>query len=330
MVTDDLRPGTRTAALVKAAVLGGTAPSIHNSQPWRWRVGPDALDLLLERSRLLTSADPGARLAVLSCGAALHHARLELAASGWTADVERDPAEAGDHLARIRLGARTEPDGSAARLVRATLRRRTDRRTRPGAPLDHDKLRTIAAAVRREQALLTLLRPRQTFLLTAAVEQALRVEGSDPAWQIEVAHWIGGERRAGTGIPSGAFPAEPLRPAAGRPALRPAGFALIRDIRDHAAVLAVLSTTADARPELLRAGEALSAGWLTATDIDVSVLPLSIVVEVAGSRAIVRDLIGGLGHPHLVLRFAAGRPDRSLPRSPRLPAAATIEHTATP
>ncbi|MFG1605185.1 Acg family FMN-binding oxidoreductase [Actinoplanes sp. NPDC049265] len=320
MVPGDVRPDQRTSALVRAAVLGGTAPSIHNSQPWRWRIGPDTLDLLLERSRLLTTADPDARLAVVSCGAALHHARLELAASGWRTGVDRHPADDGDQLARISLGGRAEPDRYAGRMVRATLRRSTDRRTRPSAPLDHDKLRTVAAAVRREEARLTLLRPRQIHLLAAAVRLAA-AETADPAWQAEVETWLGGVRRAYTGIPAAALPGGP------GPALLGAGTTSVRDLRDHAAVLGVLSTTTDTRPAWLRAGEALSAGWLTATRIEVSVLPLSGVIEVAASRSMVRDLVGD-GYPHLVLRFAAGEPACTPPRSPRLPAAAIIEHVA--
>ncbi|MFG1609691.1 Acg family FMN-binding oxidoreductase [Actinoplanes sp. NPDC049265] len=320
MVTGDLRSGGHTSALVKAAVLGGTAPSAHNSQPWRWRVGPDVLDLLLERSRVLATADPDARLAVLSCGVALHHARLELAASGWLAEVERRPTDPGDHLARIRLAGRTERSSRAGRLVRASLLRRTDRRSRPSAPLDHDKLRTIAAAIRREDTRLTLLRPPQTHLLAAAVRQSCEAEGDDPAALAELDQWVGVGRRSGTGIPAGV-----LGSGDRRQALQNAGTTAIRDVRDHVAVLAVLSTTADTRPDRLRAGEALSAGWLTATTIEVSVLPLSSVIEVAASRSAIRDLIGD-GHPQLVLRFAAGEPDSTLPRSPRLPAAAIIEH----
>ena len=49
-------------------------------------------------------------------------------------------------------------------------------------------------------------------------------------------------------------------------------------------------------------------GWLTATALLVSVLPLSIVVEVAGSREMIQRLMGGYELPYLVLRFAAADP----------------------
>ena len=60
-------PRHTTHALVEAAKAAGHAPSIHNTQPWRWRLSGDALDLYLEHSRLLGITDPDTRLAVLSC-----------------------------------------------------------------------------------------------------------------------------------------------------------------------------------------------------------------------------------------------------------------------
>jgi hypothetical protein len=317
----------RVAALIGAAAVGGAAPSIHNSQPWRWRIGDDAMDLVLERNRLLHSADADTRLAVVSCGAALHHARLALAAQGWRADVERAPAGAErSDLARVRLTGRVTPDVHAVRLVRAAEYRRTDRRGSPGAPLDFDKLRTITAAVRVESAEVKLLRPRQVFALAEAAEQAQRIAQENAAWQVEIEHWVGGSRPYGTGIPAQALPADPLRLVARGRELRRPGPALVHESREHAAVFGILCTAGDTRLDWLRAGEGLSAGWLTATDLEVSVLPLSIVTEIATSRTIVRHLIGWDGYPHLALRFAAGLAGTGTTGTPRLPFDQIVEY----
>jgi hypothetical protein len=69
----------------------------------------------------------------------------------------------------------------------------------------------------------------------------------------------------------------------------------------------------------LRAGEALSAGWLAATGLGVSVLPMSAAVEVPATRAALRRLLSGLGEPYLVLRLGIADPDSSAPGTPRLP-----------
>jgi hypothetical protein len=312
--------------LTEAAVFAGQAPSIHNTQPWLWRLGDDVVDLRLQHARVLRSSDPQARLAVLSCGAALHHARIHLAARGWRVIVHRlaDPADP-DHLARLVLNRRVPVEWVAARLVEAAARRYTDRRTAPSAPLDFHKLRSIGAAVQQQGAALQLLRPNQIFALANAAERAQRVEAEDPGRVRELADWLGGVR-AGTGIPDAALPYDPLLLTAPGRALRRAGAALIAESHHHASVFAVLHGPHDRLPDWLVAGEALSAGWLTATRLDVSVLPLSVVVEVAGSREMVRRLLRLSGHPYLVLRFAAAEPDGERPASaPRLPSTAIIE-----
>src|ERR687885_111869 len=79
------------AALAKAAAAAGYAPSIHNTQPWRWRVHPDRLELFADPSPQLIAGDPDGELLILSCGTALHHARLALAAEGQAAQVRRFP-----------------------------------------------------------------------------------------------------------------------------------------------------------------------------------------------------------------------------------------------
>jgi hypothetical protein len=316
--------------LAQAAVFAGQAPSIHNSQPWLWRIDDDALDLMLDHRRLLHIADPHARFAILSCGAALHHARIDLAALGWHAVVARFPEHgAPDRLARLQLDGRAPVDPVAARLVQATASRRTDRRSIPSAPLDYDKLRPIESAIRAEGADLRLLRPRQVFDLAEAVDQAGHVEREDPDRQRELARWIGPERSPGTGIPARSLPGDLSHSIAPERCFRRPGGALVEESRRHASVFAILHGRGDEPLDWLHAGEALSAGWLTATRLDVSVLPLSVAIEMASTRAMIQRMLT-VGWPFLVLRFAAAAAGgENEPRTPRLPADVTVE-TAAP
>lgn len=78
--------------VINAAVqLAGRAPSLHNSQPWRWVADRDGLHLFADPGRRMRSADESGREALISCGAVLHHLRVAMAAAGWTAHVERFP-----------------------------------------------------------------------------------------------------------------------------------------------------------------------------------------------------------------------------------------------
>src|SRR2546429_9351135 len=120
---------TPTDALAEAAELARYAPSILNSQPWRWRVRGDVLDLYLAVDRVPAVSDPDARLAVLSCGAALHHARTALAAEGLDVTVARMPDDADpDHLARVTVAGQLPVRPEAVRRVQTIAVRHTDRR----------------------------------------------------------------------------------------------------------------------------------------------------------------------------------------------------------
>ena len=77
--------------VVRAVSFGVRAPSIHNTQPWRWVYRSGVLELHADRSRQLPALDPDGRSVLLSCGAALELARLGFAASGWRTEVDRLP-----------------------------------------------------------------------------------------------------------------------------------------------------------------------------------------------------------------------------------------------
>jgi hypothetical protein len=311
--------------LRQAAVLAGRAPSIHNSQPWRWRAGDTTLDLFLTRDRL-PDGNPQARFAVLSCGAALHHARVQIAAQGGEAVVDRLPhPDDPDHLARIRIGGRIPVDPDAVRLALAAENRRSDRRGLPGPPLDTDKLRCVGMAVRAEGAALRTVRADQVYDLAAAADLARRVLAEEPGWRPELVDWADDDRHlaAGAAVASRRAGAAGLAPAE-HGAHRP-GTTLIAESRHRAAVFGILHGAGDERPDWLRAGEALSAGWLTATRLNVSVLPLSAMVAVPAARREVRRLVGGPVCPYLVLRFAAADEDDPPERTPRLPATTVID-----
>lgn len=83
---------TPTLSEVERAVsFGVRAPSIHNTQPWRWVYRPGVLELYADRSRQLPALDPDGRSMVLSCGAALELTRLGFAPAGWRTEVDRLP-----------------------------------------------------------------------------------------------------------------------------------------------------------------------------------------------------------------------------------------------
>ena len=318
---------TTIDALAEAATLAGYAPSIHNSQPWRWRVADGVLDLHLAHERQLPSTDPDARLAVLSAGTALHHARTAMAAEGLDAHVVRlpDPDDPG-HLARITIAGRLPVSPAAMRLVQTMRIRHTDRRPVTEEPVGADELTTVVDAVHGEGAWLHILHRDEVIELAAAASYAQQAEAADDTWQAELAYWTGGLRPDGVGVPDAVIPAEATQTTVPSRDFGHHGSLLVSSNHDQGASFAILYGPEDSTADWLRAGESLSAGWLAATELGLSLVPLSATVEVPYTRQTLSRLVVGLGSPYLVIRL--GHPDPAHagpPHTPRLRAEQIIE-----
>jgi len=301
--------------------LSTRAPSVHNTQPWRWHGSAAGLELYADRTRQLTAADPDGRNLVISCGTALHHAQVAADALGWDARVARllDP-EHPDLLARLTL-TRRSPAPHAAGLLDAIERRCTDRRRFTSWPVADDVLTHLAAQASAWGArALPLIDVSERFHAELLVNRAIEAQRGDAPVSHEQEQWV--DHGAVDGVPSAVLP----RPA-DVTARRPSRFAtgVLEDIggREVEASdgLIVMCGLEDDPETWLRTGEGLSALWLTATTEGLSVVPLSQVVEVPQTRDALRlEVLGGLARPLIVLRVgwqAISR--RQLPHTPRRP-----------
>lgn len=321
-----------TKALAEAVTVAGRAPSIHNTQPWRFVVdGPEqALELRTESSRQLLELDPEGRMMFVSCGAALHHAVVALDAAGWRTHVERTGSTGSDAglVARVCVTGRAEPDPLAVRRLAAVPRRRTDRRPVAATPVPADALAAVSRAVTNTGLGLHMLRGREVIDLAVAVDRALQAEGSDDRQQAELAAWVGGARPSGTGIPDAAIPGSaPETTVPGRD-FGINGTLAAAPGHDERAVYAVLYGTGDRPADWLRAGEALSAAWLDAVTEGLTLLPVSSPAEIPSARLRLGRLVANVGFPYLVVRLGVAHTPEQAPEpvgTPRLPAGAIVE-----
>jgi nitroreductase len=313
--------------LAEAARAAGLAPSVHNTQPWHWRVRHDRLDLYADRNRQLDVADPDGRLLMISCGAALHHARVTLAAEGWRPLVARLPTLGDpDHVAQLKLGEHVGVTTEAVRRYQAAEIRRTDRRPLTDTPVAPTTLAAIRAAVEAEHAYLHTLRPEQVGELAVAAARADSLTAEDEQVRGELAFWVGGPRPAGTGLPDAAIPIQPPHTHVPLRDFGAAGTLAAGEGGDTAATYAVIFGSEDEPGGWLHAGEALSAAWLTATEHGVALLPFSAPVEAPATRLVLRKLLAGIGHPYLVIRLGTADPDHpGPPHTPRLDPTQTVE-----
>lgn len=322
-------PDTRT--IQTALTLASRAPSVHNTQPWRWRVGQSSLHLFSDATLQLPHTDPDGRDLMLSCGAALHHCIVALAAIGWQSKVTRlpNPAEPA-HLAAIELSPHV-PDQLDIMLAAAMPRRRTDRRNYSFWQVPVADIALMAARAARNGV--ALHRVEAMDSLNDIVAQSVSEHEADPGYFAELATWSGRHASA-VGVPARNTPvSDPMAPIPSRQFASPE-LAMSPDaapVDDNAVVLA-LGTRTDDRLSQLRAGEATSVVLLTATAMGLASCPVTEPLEIAKTRAAVRaDVFGGGYYPQMLLRVGWAPINADpLPATPRRPLGEIVDWLTDP
>lgn len=319
-----------------AIELAIRAPSVHNTQPWRWEVGDRTVHLYADWERQVSATDPDGRDLVVSCGAALHHLRVALRASGWHTTVHRVPNPADPtHLASIEPHRHAETDDDIL-LAGTILRRRSDRRPLSSWPVPSSHVDRMIAAAAKAGALLVPVADAPTRAkLLAATAEAARQQEDDPDYAMEIAEWSGRGPFATDGVLAASSPAEGGSHSAITMRTFPGGtmpsYLGGDDTADEATVLLALATAGDDTVSRLRAGEAASAALLVATELGLATCPLSQVLEVADTRqAVATDVLEDSAMPQLLIRVGwapttAGR----LPSSPRRPLTEVVAELGT-
>src|SRR5436309_1072595 len=142
----------------RALAAAVRAPSPCNTQPWRFVVDGDRIDVLLDPERVLTVADPDGREARLSCGAAVLNLAITLRANGRATSVKLLPdREQTDLLARVTIGSAHETSTAERALAHAVARRRTNRRAFLDRPVPARARRALDAAARDRGARLEVI-----------------------------------------------------------------------------------------------------------------------------------------------------------------------------
>lgn len=292
------------------------APSPHNSQPWRFDVTGDRIDVLLDRERVLHVVDGGAREARLSCGAAIFNIRAALVALGRTAVVHLLPDSDRDEcLARLWVRGTRPVSPADTVLARAIGLRRSNRRPFTDRPLPVRVRRALVEAAAGEGAELVLLdQPGDLDALAALLRHAEHLQSEDPEYRAELARWTVEDDRRDDGVPA----------AAGGPRPEPGSLLTFRHYTvatsapdrpyEREPLVAVLNSYTDTPLAQLRTGQGLQRVLLTATNAGVSASFLCQAVEVPVTRGALRELLGGQAHPQVVLRFGYGFTAPATPR----------------
>lgn len=305
--------------IVGAAV---SAPSIHNTQPWQFRIAADdVIELRADISRALWVADPLGRALHLSCGAALLNLRLAVRMSGCNPLVWPLPEPEADPmlLASVQL-----TDGRPASIAERSLFEAISQRHTSRSPFAD---RIIGQPLRvlldqeasQEHSTLRWLTRRETGTVLGLVALADRELRSDLGHRSELADWIrspaGGEHADADGVPYHALGPEPARLPG---PVRDLGYATPGGQRASASFerrpqLAVVSTSRNEPADWLRAGQALQRVLLSATGHKLSASLLYQPIELQDMH-MRRRWWPWPEHPQIIVRFGFGSPADGTPR----------------
>jgi hypothetical protein len=289
------------------------APSVHNTQPWRFTVGGQQISLHTDTDRRLAVADPDGREMMISCGAALFNVRLALRSLGYIPETAVLPDRDQPTLvARVSWRPHAAVDEFERRLFGHMRTRRTHRGAFDPEPLPPDTLAALRAAAAREGAALRIVADdgRRAALADAVdtAEHHLRLVGERCR---ELARWAPAPGSARTdGVPATSYPAradhtEPYFP--GRDFAHGHGWGLPRlstatSVR-AAGVAGLLTTAADRPLDWVNAGQALQRMLLTASTCGAAVALHSQPFELPWLREFIRTQLSDGAYPHLVLRI---------------------------
>jgi nitroreductase len=307
--------------------LAARAPSVHNTQPWRFTVTGQAIELYADASRQLME-DLTGREMIISCGAALFGLRLAIRSLGCQPEVDLFPDPSQRRLlARVRAG-RPEPMTSDERaMLRAVPHRHTHRGAFEPGPLPGGLLAWLQDDATAEGATLAVIGDGPAY------ERLTAILGSWSRWRdlyptspaeirtrAETLRWTReADSEARDGVPAHAFTA-----AAGAAArhLPQRDFDLGRGWGfppsggPPALVTAVLVANGEDEQSWLRAGQALQRILLRAASHWVFASLQSQPLQSASVRAQIRSNLRATGSPQLLLELGVARTTHPTARRP--------------
>ncbi len=294
----------RSELIVDALQVACRAPSLHNTQPWRWVLTDHTVELFADPSRHARSADSSGRQAMISCGAVLHHFRVAMAAAGWHTTVRRFPDPDDPlHLATVEFSPSPSVSEYQKRLADAIMARRTDRLPLAEPP-DVENLLTRLTTEDHDGAVSFDIVPehlRSALAEASYLTDTVRLLDSDYHNEL---YWWTEQFMSDDGIPLSALISAPESdrvdvgrtfPVSRQPERR-------SEIGEDRSRILVISSVDDSRESVLRCGEALSAALLEATIAGFATCTLTHITEVPSGREVIASLIDGKAIPQALIR----------------------------
>ena len=307
--------------LVRYATL---AANSHNTQAWRFRLGPSGIDIEPDFSRRTPVVDPDDHHLWASLGCAAENLMIAASASGQPLELVSS-----DGRLQTRFGGDPHPHPA---LVAAIPRRQSTRAEFDGRAVSAATFNMFAAAVRIPGVDVVLVTDkRQIAQLTDLVVAGNHHQVHDPAYLRELRHWLrfspADALRPGDGLFS-AMTGNPVMPGWVGTKMFDLFFdpqaeddKMARQMASSSGIAIFVGERADPQHWVL-AGQACQRFALQATALGMRCSFVNQPVEVSQLRSGVAGIAGEVGkRPDLLLRFGYGP---AMPYSARRPVADVI------
>lgn len=296
--------------LLKYAVL---APSSHNTQPWKFSIKDNKVDVYVDKTRWLKVADQDQRELFISVGCALENLMVAGEHFGLECQPDYFPGPE-DTVAEVRFQSKDPSQSFREGLLDAIPERFTNHNAYNESPISSEDLQIIHNCFDEEDIFLhTTDHPDTKRKVEEMIIQADAIQFSDPDYREELGYWIG----------QGVFGASWLMSKIGQLAVNYINMGKTMGKKDSqvlmsSPVLAVISSRNDDRLSQVRVGQVFERIFLTATRLGISVHPMSQILEVPQLKDQVAELVPTTGViPQHTFRMGYGEPEKE--HTPRRP-----------
>ncbi len=295
--------------LIRCATL---AASSHNTQPWTFEIGPDAISIVADLTRRCPVVDPDDAHLFKSLGCAAENLVQAAQAQGLAAEVRFDKSRDA-----VVVGLQPDATASASELFDAIGERQCTRLAFDGSPVDPDDVAKLrAAGTGPGVRTVAIVDPAAVGAFTDLVAQGNEIQLTDRGFRRELLSWIrfnpAAALRSGDGL-AGRCTGNPSLPTWLGKLLAPvvirARTQVERDAEhiESSAGIAVVVTEGDDAPAWVEAGRAYERLALQATLLDIRTAFVNQPIEVPSLRARVESLLDLDGeHVQLAVRFGHG------------------------
>lgn len=317
--------GTRSMQvkfLLQYAIL---APSGHNTQPWKFLIRENVVEVFADTSRHLNVVDPRHRELIVSCGAAIgvfqHAARL----FGCRAHVHlHTQVSQSTPLASIELLAGPPPDEQETELFKAIFERHTQRDNfydKAPDPEDIAYCRVIADLY--DTGFYTGTKTEDKRALANLIANGDRVQYSNPDFRRELANWLKSKKVGSSdGMSADSFGLPDILTPLGSLLVRTinlgnaVGQTHLKQINQESAVIGMLTSKNEDIQAWIKTGQALSHVLLYLTTKGLSVSFYNEPIEIKALRKELSKLVGKNESPQMLFRVGFGPAGKASSRRP--------------